>query len=119
MADADHRRLRRRSSFPFSIFGGVINGFQRYDLNNMVGVGSSVVVAVVNVVMLVVGLRRWCALVMATTCCASSRYFIYRQNAYRVFPRAALRPSLFRWARVREAHRLQRLRRRSSTGRTN
>src|SRR6185312_9972082 len=23
--------------FPFSVFGGVINGFQRYDLNNMVG----------------------------------------------------------------------------------
>ena len=31
--------------FPFSIFGGVINGFQRYDLNNIVGVGSSVIVA--------------------------------------------------------------------------
>ena len=30
---------------PFSIFGGIINGFQRYDLNNVVGVGSSVVVA--------------------------------------------------------------------------
>ena len=25
---------------PFSIFGGIINGFQRYDLNNVVGVGS-------------------------------------------------------------------------------
>ena len=41
--------------FPFSIFGGVINGFQRYDLNNIVGVGSSVIVAVVNVVMLLAG----------------------------------------------------------------
>jgi O-antigen/teichoic acid export membrane protein len=34
--------------FPFSVFGGVMNGFQRYDLNNIVGVGSSVIVAAVN-----------------------------------------------------------------------
>ena len=33
----------------FSVFGGVINGFQRYDLNNVVGAVSSVLVAIVNV----------------------------------------------------------------------
>ena len=33
----------------FSVFGAVINGFQRYDINNMTGTISSVVVAAVNV----------------------------------------------------------------------
>ena len=47
--------------FPFSIFGGVINGFQRYDLNNVVGIASSVVVAIVNVVDAAGRLRRWCS----------------------------------------------------------
>ena len=51
---------------PFSIFGGIINGFQRYDLNNIVGVGSSIVVAVVNVVMLLAG-ASLVQLVLATT----------------------------------------------------
>ena len=46
--------------FPFSIFGGIINGFQRYDLNNVVGVGSSVVVAV--------GQRRRCCWPAARSC---------------------------------------------------
>ena len=87
--------------FPFSIFGGVINGFQRYDLNNMVGVGSSVVVAIVNVVMLVMGFSL-VALVMTTTGIRVVAYFIYRRNAYVVFNALSLRPSLFRWARVRE-----------------
>src|SRR5262249_41246907 len=39
----------------FSVFGGVINGFQRYDLNNIVGTVSSVVIAVVNVAVLAAG----------------------------------------------------------------
>ena len=32
-------------SFPASVFGGIINGFQRYDVNSLVGIGSSLVVA--------------------------------------------------------------------------
>ena len=71
--------------FPFSIFGGVINGFQRYDLNNMVGVGSSVVVAIVNVAMLLAGCTL-VQLVTATTAIRIATYFIYRLNAYHVFP---------------------------------
>ena len=35
-----------------SVFGGVINGFQRYDLNNVVGTASTVVSAIINVVVL-------------------------------------------------------------------
>ena len=42
-------------NFPFSVYGGVISGFQRYDANNMVAIGSSVCVALVNVVVLTAG----------------------------------------------------------------
>ena len=87
--------------FPFSVFGGVINGFQRYDLNNIVGVGSSVVVAVVNVAMLMTGFSL-VQLVVATTSVRIGAYFIYRLNAYAVFRPLSLRPSLFTWSRVRE-----------------
>ena len=87
--------------FPFSIFGGVINGFQRYDLNNVVGIASSIVVAVINVAMLLSG-ATLVHLVMATTATRILAYFVYRLNAYYVFPALSLRPSLFRWSRVHE-----------------
>ncbi len=87
--------------FPFSIFGGVINGFQRYDLNNVVGVCSSLVVAAVNVVMLLMG-ATLVQLVLATTSLRIATYFIYRLNAYRVFPALRIQPSRFQWSRVRE-----------------
>jgi len=87
--------------FPFSIFGGVINGFQRYDLNNVVGIASSFIVAVINVAMLLWG-ATLVQLVMATTTIRVLTYFAYRLNAYYVFPALSLKPSLFRWDRVRE-----------------
>jgi len=87
--------------FPFSIFGGIINGFQRYDLNNLVGVCSSLIVAVVNVVMLLSG-ATLVQLVTVTTSVRILTYFVYRLNAYQVFPALSLRPSLFLWSRVRE-----------------
>jgi O-antigen/teichoic acid export membrane protein len=87
--------------FPFSIFGGIINGFQRYDVNNIVGVCSSIVVAIVNVTMLGAGFSL-VQLVATTTTVRILTYFIYRLNAYRVFPALTLRPSLFQWSRVRE-----------------
>jgi O-antigen/teichoic acid export membrane protein len=86
---------------PFSIFGGIINGFQRYDLNNVVGVGSSVVVATVNVLMLLAG-ASLVQLVIVTTAIRIATYFVYRLNAYAVFPALRIRPSLFQWSRVRE-----------------
>jgi O-antigen/teichoic acid export membrane protein len=87
--------------FPFSVFGGVINGFQRYYLNNIVGTATSVVVALVNVAVLMAGygLRE---LVVATTAVRVTAYFVYRLNAYRVFPELRIRPSSFRWSRLRE-----------------
>ncbi len=87
--------------FPFSVFGGIINGFQRYDVNNIVGICSSVLVAIVNVVMLTAGFDL-VQLVAATTTVRVLTYFVYRINAYHVFPALALRPSRFQWSRVRE-----------------
>jgi len=87
--------------FPFSIFGGIINGFQRYDLNNLVGIGSSVIVAIVNVAMLMLGYSL-VELVLVTTTVRVLTYFVYRLNAYHVFPSLSIRPSLFLWSRVRE-----------------
>lgn len=87
--------------FPFSIFGGIINGFQRYDVNNVVGIGSSIVVAIVNVTMLLMGFSL-VQLVMVTTSVRILTYFVYRLNAYHVFPLLSIRPSLFLWSRVRE-----------------
>ena len=102
--------------FPFSIFGGVINGFQRYDLNNVVGIGSSVVVAIVNVAMLSAGCTL-VQLVLATTTIRVFTYFLYRLNAYQVFPLLHVRPSLFLWSRVRELTSFS-VTSRSSIGRT-
>ena len=39
----------------FSVFGAVINGFQRYDLNNIVGTASGIATAIVNLIVLSLG----------------------------------------------------------------
>jgi O-antigen/teichoic acid export membrane protein len=88
-------------NFPFSVFGGVISGFQRYDANNMVAIVSSVAVAVVNAAVLLAG-HGLVALVAATTCVRIVTYFVYRSNAYRIFPELHISPSLFRRNRLRE-----------------
>jgi O-antigen/teichoic acid export membrane protein len=85
----------------FTVFGGVINGFQRYDLNNITGAASSVVVAIVNVLVLVAGYGL-VALVVATTVVRVLTYWVYRANAYRVFPELTLRFALFNTRRLRE-----------------
>jgi O-antigen/teichoic acid export membrane protein len=87
--------------FPFSVFGGVTNGLQRYDVNNVVGLGTTITVALVNVVMLVSGYTL-VQLVAVTTAIRIGSYFVYRRNAYRLFPALSLRPSLFRASRLRE-----------------
>jgi O-antigen/teichoic acid export membrane protein len=85
----------------FTVFGGVINGFQRYDLNNITGAASSVVVAVVNVLVLLAGYGL-IALVIATTAVRVLTYWAYRANAYRVFPELTLRLGYFNTRRLRE-----------------
>jgi O-antigen/teichoic acid export membrane protein len=85
----------------FNVFGGVINGFQRYDLNNIVGTVSSVVTAVVNVAVLAAGFGL-VELVAATTFVRLATYLVYRANAYRVFPGLRIRVSSFRRERLHE-----------------
>jgi O-antigen/teichoic acid export membrane protein len=85
----------------FGVFGGVINGFQRYDLNNIVGTVISLVTAAVNVAVLVAGYGL-VELVVATTIVRVLAYWLYRANAYRVFPGLAIRAANFRLARLKE-----------------
>ena len=85
----------------FSVFGAVMNGFQRYDLNNIVGTISSVITAAVNVAVLAAGYGL-VELVAATTAVRLLTYLVYRANAYRVFPGLRLRVASFKRARLRE-----------------
>jgi O-antigen/teichoic acid export membrane protein len=89
------------ATFPASVFGGILNGFQRYDLNSFVGIGSTIVIAAVNVGMLLMGFTL-VQMVIGTTTVRLATYVLFRWNAYSVFPALRIRPSLFRWARVRE-----------------
>jgi O-antigen/teichoic acid export membrane protein len=88
-------------NFPFSVYGGVMVGFQRYDANNMVAIVTSVAIAAVNAAVLLAGYGL-IALVAATTCVRVVAYFVYRMNAYRIYPDLRIRPSLFRRGRLRE-----------------
>jgi O-antigen/teichoic acid export membrane protein len=88
-------------NFPFSVYGGVISGFQRYDQNNMVAIVSTTAVALVNFAVLQAGFGL-IALVAATTCVRIVAYFVYRRNAYRIFPELSISPKLFCRARLRE-----------------
>lgn len=87
--------------FSASIFGGVVYGFQRFYLNNAVSIGTSVVVALVNVAVLSAG-HGLVALVASLTVVRVLSLGLFAWNAYRVFPGLYVRPSLFRKARLRE-----------------
>jgi O-antigen/teichoic acid export membrane protein len=89
------------SGLPFSIFGAIVNGFQRTSLNSVVGVVVALTVAGVNVAVLRNG-GDLVQLVAATTLVRLAGYAAYRRNGYRVFPMLRIRPSLFRYARLRE-----------------
>ena len=66
--------------FPLSIFGAVVNGFQRYYLNNAVSIGTSLLVAGVNVGVLSAGYGL-VALVAATTLVRVSSLGLFVWNA--------------------------------------
>ena len=87
--------------FVFAVYGGVVNGFQRYYLNNVIGTVTTIVGAVVNVVVLWLGYGL-IELVAATTLVRMAPYYLYRRNAKQAFPELALRFSSFRRERLRE-----------------
>jgi O-antigen/teichoic acid export membrane protein len=88
-------------NFPFSVYGGVTSGFQRYDINNIVAIVCSVLVAAVNIAMVLAGYGL-IALVATTSFVRFVIYFAYRRNAYMVYPDLRIRPSLVRRGRLRE-----------------
>ena len=87
--------------FPFNVFGGVINGFERNYVNNVVGTGFNIATAAVNVLVLGLGYGLL-ELVIATTLMRVLPLWAYRMNAYSVFPELQLKWSLVRKARLRE-----------------
>ena len=87
--------------FPMSIFGAVVYGFQRYYRNNAASIGTSLVVATVNVAVLSAGYGL-VALVAATTAIRILSLGLFAWNAWCAFPGLEIRVSLFRRARLRE-----------------
>ncbi len=86
---------------PFTIFGGVVNGFQRTYLNSIVGGCVNLSVAAVNVAVMRAG-GGLVELVGLMTAMRLAGYVVYRLNAYRVFPLLRIRLSLFRRSRLRD-----------------
>ena len=86
--------------FIFSVYGGVVNGFQYYYLNNVIGTVTTMAGAAVNVLVLWLGYGL-VELVAATTLVRVAPYYLYRRNAKRAFPPLALRFSSFRRERLR------------------
>lgn len=87
--------------FPVSVFGGIVNGFQRQYMNGAVAFVTAIVVAFVNVAVLLAGYGL-AELVAATTGVRILSYVAYALNAYRVFPSLGIRPRFFNRDRLRE-----------------
>jgi O-antigen/teichoic acid export membrane protein len=87
--------------FSLSIFGGLVYGFQRYYLNNVISIGTSLVVAAVNVLVLQGG-HDLVALVAATTAVRLVALGGFAWTAYRVYPGLTVSPRLFSRARLKE-----------------
>jgi O-antigen/teichoic acid export membrane protein len=81
--------------FVFSVFGGVINGFELYYVNNIVGGLSNIAAAVVNIWIVWMGFGL-VPMVVATTATRIIPFWIYRRNAYKAFPQLDIS-----WANVR------------------
>jgi O-antigen/teichoic acid export membrane protein len=87
--------------FAISIFGAVVYGFQRFYLNNIISIVSSVCVAVTNVVVLESGAQLE-GLVLATTSVRILTLVVFVLSAYAVYPGLHVSTRLFRRARLRE-----------------
>lgn len=88
-------------NFPFSVYGGIVSGFQRFHANSVVAIASSIIVAAVNVAVLSAGYGL-ITLVAATTTIRVIVYFVYRWNARRIYPALRISWSLVRRERLRE-----------------
>ena len=87
--------------FPFSVFGGIVNGFLRNYFNGVVAIATSLCVAVVNVAVLLGGYGL-VELVAATYAVRALSFLLYAMNAYRVFPLLKIRVRHFSLTRLGE-----------------
>jgi O-antigen/teichoic acid export membrane protein len=87
--------------FPFSVFGGLVNGFQRYYRNNMIAIATSVATAITNVVVLLSGYGL-IMLVAATTAVRLLSYLAYCQSAFHAFPLLSISWRHVRRVRLKE-----------------
>ncbi|HUK89121.1 MAG TPA: oligosaccharide flippase family protein [Blastocatellia bacterium] len=87
-------------NFPFSVFGGIVNGFMRNYMNGVVAIATSVIAGLVNVLVLWKGLGLL-DLVIAVYLVRGVSLWFYRRNAYRVFPGLRIRPFYFRRDRLK------------------
>jgi len=87
--------------FPFSVFGGIVNGLQRNYLNGRVAIFTVIAVALANVAVVLMGYGL-VVLVAVTTAVRALSYFAYRLNAYRVFPELRISIAHVNLARLRE-----------------
>jgi O-antigen/teichoic acid export membrane protein len=88
-------------NFPFSVFGSITSGFQRYDVNSVAAIVTALGAAAVNVWLVLAGYGL-VTLVAGTTTVRVLAYLVYRRNAYRVYPELRIRPSLAHVGRLRE-----------------
>lgn len=86
---------------PFSVYGGIVNGFQRYYLNNVVSIGTTVIVAIVNIIVLTMGYGI-VELVACTTTVRLLSLFVYQRTAHAAFPLLRIRWRHARRSRLRE-----------------
>src|SRR5262249_26336265 len=88
-------------SFPFSVFGGVVNGFLRNYMNGLTAILTSVAAGLGNIIVLMTG-HGFFGLGLTLYFLRALSFLFYRRNAYRVFPGLRIRLSYFRRARLRE-----------------
>ena len=88
-------------TFPASVFGGIVNGFQRHYLNGSISIATSIIVAVINVLVLLSGYGL-VEMVAATTAIRALSHIGYAMNAYRAYPGLRIRMSNVSFIRLRE-----------------
>src|SRR5215510_8856860 len=88
-------------SFPFSVFGGVVNGFLRNSMNGVTSIATSAVAALANILVLATGHGLF-VLVVTVYSIRTLSYWFYTKNAYKVFPGLRIRLRYFDRARLRE-----------------
>ena len=88
-------------TFPFSVYGGIVNGFQRYYVNHLIDIATSLCVAVANVMVLMAG-GGVVTLVAITTAVRLLALIAYRQSAHKAFPLLDIRWRYVRKMRLHE-----------------